>query len=380
MKPSEKLAVERIDLAALRDIAVVKLDHIGDLLLATPVFEALRQHCPQARITAVVGSWSKGVLRDNPFVDEVVVYDAPWLDRNPSFDLHKHLGNRASVARLASMPCDLVVNLRSDHSNVLFASLISSRYLLSYQNDTYFQRLITHGVDYPPGQHALAQHTQLLAQIGVSVTGLPRLFPTNEDRIWASQVLPSNRVWVGMFTGAGHVLKKWPESNFLELARRLSRIGLGVLVVGGESEMPVATQLSREIGAVNLCGKTSLQQLACVLAHVHVLVSNDSAPVHIGASVGTPVVVITRPNVKVEFAPLGKGHAVLSMPACEVPCTGFDFRVRIDAEMKCRCINSITVEEVELAVYERLLDRHAAGDMDRASHLQRPEAVAVTAR
>lgn len=374
MKAIENLPAEKIDLASLRGIAVVKLDHIGDLLLATPVFEALRQHCPQARITAVVGSWSQEVLRNNPFVDEVITYDAPWLDRSRVFDLPKHLGNRASVARLMSTPYDLVINLRSDHSNVLFASLISSRYLLSYQNDTCFQSLITHACDRTPGQHALSQHVQLLAQIGVEVTGVPRLFPTDGDWAWASQVVPASRVWAALFTGAGHELKKWPENNFVELARRLSRMGLSVLVVGAEAEMALATQLAQEVHAVNLCGQTSLQQLACVLAHVHVLVSNDSAPVHIGASVGTSVVVITRPLVKEEFAPIGKGHVVLSVPTCAAPCLGFDFRVRTHTEMKCRCIHSITVEEVELAVYERLLDRHAAGELDRAGQPRPPQA------
>jgi ADP-heptose:LPS heptosyltransferase len=365
MKTTEKLSAERIDLASLRSIAVVKLDHIGDLLLATPVFEALRHHCPQAKITAVVGSWSQAVLKNNPHLDAVITYDPPWFDRDHwNFDLPKHAKNRMAVARLTSTPHDLVINLRSDHCNVLLASLISTRYLLSYRNDTDFPSLITHALDRAPGQHALNQHVQLLAHIGVTVTEPTRLFPSEEDWAWASRAVPAGRVWVALFTGAGQELKKWPENNFLDLARRLSKMGLSVLLVGGEAEMPIATQLAQEIHAVNLCGKTSLQQLACVLARVHILVSNDSAPVHIAASVETPVVVITRPSVKDEFAPLGGGHAVLSAPACEIPCTGFDFRLRTDPEMKCRCINSLTVDNVELAIYKRLLERHAAGELD----------------
>jgi ADP-heptose:LPS heptosyltransferase len=364
MKQPARPLDDPIDLGSLERIAVVKLDHIGDLLLATPVFEALRRFCPKARIAAVVGSWSESVLKNNPFVDEVVAYDAPWLDRDErSLDPIVRGNNRAAVARLGAAGYDLVVNLRSDQLNVYFASLMGSRYLLSHDNESAFAGLITHGGECPPGLHALAQHVQLLSRIGVEVKGRPRLFPADDDRVWAERTVPAGPVWIALFPGAGFRLKQWPEDRFVELARRLRKMGLALLVVGGKAEAAVAARLERACGALNLCGKTTLQQLACVLNRASLLVSNDSAPVHVAASEGTSVVVITRPVVRDEFAPVGEGHVVLSAPTCAEPCMGWDSRVQPDPAARCHCIESITVEQVELAVYERLLGLHAAGSL-----------------
>ena len=66
----------------IKSVTVVKLDHIGDVILATPAIESLRKGYPEAKIRVVVGSWSKGVLVNNPNVDEVICYGPPWLDRS----------------------------------------------------------------------------------------------------------------------------------------------------------------------------------------------------------------------------------------------------------------------------------------------------------
>jgi heptosyltransferase-2 len=61
-----------------RSIFVLRNNDIGDLLVITPLFEALRRRFPQTRIVAGVGAWNVDVLRGNPHVDEVLPINAPW--------------------------------------------------------------------------------------------------------------------------------------------------------------------------------------------------------------------------------------------------------------------------------------------------------------
>jgi hypothetical protein len=72
-------------------VLYIKPDHLGDLLLATPVLAALRQRLPAARITAFVGPWSEVVLRRNPDVDVLLTCPFPGFTRRPTTDEHSHL-------------------------------------------------------------------------------------------------------------------------------------------------------------------------------------------------------------------------------------------------------------------------------------------------
>ncbi|RKY87023.1 hypothetical protein DRQ11_07240, partial [candidate division KSB1 bacterium] len=63
-------------------ILVVKLDHIGDVVTATPVFEALKNRYPEAHVSLLLGSWSKDVVKNNPNIDELILYDSSSFIRN----------------------------------------------------------------------------------------------------------------------------------------------------------------------------------------------------------------------------------------------------------------------------------------------------------
>src|SRR3954447_245716 len=72
--------------AAISSVLYIKPDHLGDLLLATPVLAALRQRLPNARVTALVGPWSRMVLQRNPDVDVLLTCESPGFERRPTDD------------------------------------------------------------------------------------------------------------------------------------------------------------------------------------------------------------------------------------------------------------------------------------------------------
>jgi ADP-heptose:LPS heptosyltransferase len=340
----------------IKSITVVKLDHIGDVILATPAIESLRTGYPEAKIRVVVGSWSKGVLANNPNVDEVICYDPPWLDRSLACRMsEKREENKEAMKLLLGIRYDLIVDLRrNDFNHIAFSASLANEHLVAYKTKSEFDHLITHGVFVTNKDHVTDQQIKLLKCLGLKTSKKPKLYPLDEDEAWAESQLCSEKPKVAVFTGAGVPLKKWPEGKFLKLGHRLHNLGFEVVMVGGQQEDTFGKIMHGQVKALNLCGKTSLLQLASVLKRVNLLVSNDSAPVHVASAVGTPVVVITKPNARVEFAPIGDGNSTVCRNRCNwgFNCPGFVFNPKSSVPKKCRCINSVSVEEVECAVYE----------------------------
>jgi glycosyltransferase involved in cell wall biosynthesis/ADP-heptose:LPS heptosyltransferase len=355
--PAPSAAPPEIDPASVRRIAVVKLDHIGDLLLASPVFESLQARFPQAAITAVVAPKSAEVLLHNPHVSEIVHYDAPWFWREiPAQDRLRQVvaANAASLKRLGERHFDLVVNLRSDLANVLLASSVPHTHLLSYTNDSHYAFLITHPLTRTRGMHICEQHRDLLRVVGADFWREPVLYPSERDRRTVAESCRPAPGTVAVFAGAGIPLKCWAPVKFRELVRRLTADRIPVAFVGSAADFEAASEIAQGSGAKNLCGRFSLLELAAFLEECAVLVTNDSAPMHIAAAVGTTVVQITRPVVAEEFAPVGAQHLTCCAVSCDTPCSGFDAEARDAMPDFCRCIQSVGVDEVESKVWDAI--------------------------
>jgi glycosyltransferase involved in cell wall biosynthesis/ADP-heptose:LPS heptosyltransferase len=339
-----------IDPDEIRRIAVVKLDHIGDLLLAQPVFASLASRFPNATITAIVAPAAAPILRNDPNVQAIVEYDAPWFWRDvpESSDVARSLSNNTqAMARLGRTAFDLVVNLRSDLANVLVAAAIPHRFLLSYTNDCAYPYVITHPVTRTHAMHICEQHRELIASVGAVDWSPPRLHLTDAMRRRASAMIDVAPGTVAVAPGAGVDFKRWSAAKYRELVRRLRARGVPVALVGTASERAITADVAGDSGALDLAGRFDLMELAAFFERCALLVANDSAPMHIAAAVGTPVVYITRPNTANEFAPVGERHVRCCASMCMRPCEGFNPERREAAVAFCRCIQGISVEEVD---------------------------------
>ncbi|AWI08430.1 glycosyltransferase [Ereboglobus luteus] len=345
----------------INQIAVVKLDHIGDLLLATPVFHSLRRRFPGAKITAVVAPEAAPVLEGNPNVDKVIQYSAPWFWRGTRSEAQ----NKATLAANWSamreildnpVPFDLVVNLRSDHVNVLLSASIPHMHLLSYTNDTIYSNLITHPLTRTRGMHITEQHRELLASIGADAWGSPRIYfgQAEVERVKAKFEPSKNTVALAL--GAGDELKRWSSLKYGELARTLKVRGLEVALVGSASDSRLSDAWRDELGARDLCGQLSLLELAAYFSQIGCVVANDSLAMHMAAAAETPVVCFVRPATD-EFLPAGKFTNACERRLCTEACKGFDPN-NPDNQPFCRCIQEVSVCDVADMV-EKSLNRNA---------------------
>ena len=335
----------------VESILVLRLYFVGDVLLATPVLEALKRRFPGARLTVLIKKRAVAVLEGNPHVDEVVVYDAAENYHSPKWARRLASGLRR---RRFSLAVDLTGDLRS--SWLLFASDPGFRVGLNHVGMGF---LLDRRIDYRATGHVVDHLLTAVEPLGAhSSDPAPRMYLTEEERAEAGALLAEVGVdtssgALALSPGANWPFRRWRPERFGELAALArERLGLVSIVLGSgnDSGLAEAAVASSSGAAVSLAGRTNLRGLAAAAERVRAFVGNDSGPMHIAASVGTPVVGLFGPNTPERFGPRGAPSRVLwKRPACS-PCSQKKC-VRPDST----CMDEITVREV-LHALESLLN------------------------
>ena len=321
-------------------ILIIKPGAIGDLLQITPVIRALKREYPAARITLLVGSpVTAELFRHNPYLAETIVFDRKGE--------HRSLAGLLSLwRRLRGDRYDLVLN--SQRSNIKNWILVSAGFPC---------RLLIYHKSRKTGIHAVADHLKTLAPLRLS-TDDHRLefFPSSESELFAETFFRQNglnakRV-IALNPGASHPVNRWDPRQFAALAERLTEeAGLGVILIGGSEDIPLAEKITSSCRAsLNvLTGKTGISEVASILKRCDLLVSGDTGPMHLATAVGTRVVALFGAADPERTGPVGEGNRVIrsTTVAC-VPCRS----------RKCRnpeyleCMAHITVAGVYQSVME----------------------------
>ncbi|WP_431285292.1 glycosyltransferase family 9 protein [Humitalea sp. 24SJ18S-53] len=279
-------------------ILVIKLAALGDVVQAFGPFAAIRAHHPGAHIILLTTPPYAALLAGSPWFDAIRDDGRPaWTDF-------------PAVARLAAW----LRGQRFDRVYDLQTSGRSSRY-----------RLMTGGAEWSGiargASHRHANpardlmHTAERQREQLSMAGI-QVFP-EPDTSWLTADLthldlPPRFVLLVPGASAGRPGKRWPVQNFADLARALP---LPVVVIGSKAEAPLA----RAIGGIDLCGRTSLRELAAIARQATVCIGNDTGPVHLAAAMGTPTVALFGADSDPALcAPRGRSVAVLR----RVPISG----------------------------------------------------------
>ena len=325
-------------------ILVIKLDHIGDVLLATPVFSNLRRAYPNAELHALTGAWSRVVLEKHPDVNNVVEYNSPAFCRTgqptslrEAFKLYRQLRRQKY---------GLIVELRSDWRTVWFAFLRLtpkrlSRAALQVANKLGFAQF--------SGTHETTRNLDVLRQAGIPTSVETAIFSvTTEDKKWASDLLATYQIdrqhpLIAIHPGSPIALKRWLPERYSELADWLiAQKRAQILFVGVKDEIPITTEIQARMRgeSINIAGKTTLTQLASILHTCNVFIGNDSGPMHLAAAVGTQTVGLYGPGDPTRFGPAGTKCQTIQRKS-DCPCLGTVCRYG-----RSGCMSEIQVTDV----------------------------------
>lgn len=326
-------------------ILVVKLDHLGDVLLATPVFSNLRQAYPDAELHALTGAWSRIVLERHPDVSKVWEYNSPVFSRTAeptslrqTFRLYRELRRQKY---------DLIVELRSDWRIICFALLRVTPKRLNRASLQVANKL---GFAQFTGTHETTRNLDVLRKADIPTSIQTTTFSvTAEDQKWASNFLATLQInkeppLVAIHPGSPIPLKRWAPERYAELADWLiAQKRAKILFVGVKDEIPIITEIQRlmRVEAINIAGKTTLTQLASILHTCNVFIGNDSGPMHLAAAVGTQTIGLYGPGDPTRFGPVGTKCRTLQRKTDCPPCRGTICRFGKDG-----CMSKIQVADV----------------------------------
>jgi ADP-heptose:LPS heptosyltransferase len=292
-------------------IFVIQPGHIGDLLVCTPLFEALRRRFTGARIVVGAGPWNAGTVKNNPFVDEFVALSFPWNNK-----FVKPQGVRAAmgficrsreVRELTARKFDIGIDLLGEH----FDALLMLRLGVGYRvgggyGFTALQQTAPRDPGVRMGETALRMAEVLGAKELPSAR--PQLYLTPGERARGEELWGSDgRKRLVIAPAAGNPSRSWPHERYVEVARELSRDdGIAIALVGGEDAVEVCARISEAgPGVVNRCGKLSLRETFGLVAGADATLSNSNMVLHVAAAFGLPAIVVlseSTPLARVEQA------------------------------------------------------------------------------
>lgn len=319
--------------AEAEHVLCVRLDTLGDVLMTTPALRALKAARPGRRITLLTSALGAAIAPLVPEVDEVIVYDAPWL---------KATGPRANSApeyamaeRLRGYHFDAAVIFTVYSQNPLPSAFLC--YLadiplrLAHCHENPYQLLTDWVPDPEPAEgirHEAQRQLDLVAAVGCRTEerGLSLRVPEGAGvevaALLAVAGVDVTRPWAVIHPGASAASRRYPPEQYATVTRRLvEEWGVQLVFTGTGAEDELVAAIRADMGAAasgtaSLVNRLNLGQLAALLRLAPLLITNNTGPMHMAAALGTPVVALyalTNP----QHTPWETPHVVLFE---DVPC------------------------------------------------------------
>ena len=334
-------------------ILIIQTAFIGDVILCTPLIKGLRKTFPDSFISFLLIPETKNVLENNPHLSEILVYDKRK---------NKGIGSFLQIiTRVKQGEFDLAVIPHRSLRSALLAYLSRIPVRIGFDKST-GSFLFTRQVVYNNNVHEVDRNLSLLSDFSTRTKETsPELFPSSEDFSYARKLLSDSGITerdkiVCVAPGSVWATKRWLPEKFAEVSDLLLGEARAKVIFLGSEEDGALCEKTAELMTGRpaiLAGKTSVLQSAAIASFCKVILSNDSAPVHIASAMKIPVVAIFGSTIpEFGFAPYGINHVIIQKKMECRPCG-------IHGKRKCpkehfRCMREITTKEVFQAVLSRL--------------------------
>lgn len=291
------------DWLAARRVLLVRLDNLGDVLVTTPAFHAVRESLPQARLTLLASPVGAQAGQLNPDIDDVIVYEAPWMDPWQRLPLD-NAREQAMIAVIRERSFDAAIIFTSFRQSALPAAYlcylagIPLRAAASIDGPG---SLLTTRHKHPERMmHEVERGLDLVGALGMDtddrhlVLSVPEHARSQAERI-ISEIAPPGSPVVVLHPGCSMPARTYPWEMYAEVADLLvERLGATVLLTGAESERELVERIQSRMrfAATSLAGDVTFPVLCALIDRADVTITNNTGPMHVAAAVGTPVVAL----------------------------------------------------------------------------------------
>ena len=349
----------KLILKNVRNILLIQLGDIGDVVLSFPCVRALREIFPQATIIVAVMEKAGELIEDCPWASGVITINKNkrrW-DREITYQKDFFLG-------LRKYNFDLAIDLRTGQRGTILAFLSGARQRIgfyAYDGKLWRNRVFTNLalLKGKPRQHMVEYYLKLLTTYNIKTENIwPELqIPwgkqKNAAELLKKENIPTERPLVAIQPFSQWQYKEWGIDKYIRLIDRIgAEYKMPVIITGSPDERKRAEKIIKDCKqrVFNLAGKTSIGIFAAVLKTSVLFIGGDSSGMHIAAAVGTPTVSIFGPASSVAWAPRGKGHRVVYKDLTCLPCN----QKGCQGSGISRCLKELTVDEVIPVVKDQI--------------------------
>lgn len=319
-------------------IIVFNLNWLGDILFSIPNLRTLKHHYQQSRITCIIPTAYRDLLKGQSFIDEIIACDDRSISGKIKLLLH---------LRARKWDIGFLFHRSKTRARIFKWGGIHER--IGYDTN-HRRKLLTVAISEPGDPlHKMDYLTNLIKKFGIK--------PICDDYSFSPppvvlQKMSLPKPYVVFHPGSNWKPKMWPPDHYAKLGDWLSKkYKTHIVITGTAHEQTIADEILRAYATsgfspqndpFSLCGKTSLPELADVLKNASLVIAGDTGPMHLASAVGTPLLALYGPTSPKLNGPRGKGATkiIWKNPGCKTyPC--FDKSCLHD-----RCLNDLSPEEV----------------------------------
>ena len=338
----------------MKNILVVKLSAIGDVIHALPVSYAVKETFPESHLTWVVEPTAYGILEGNPFIDNIILFEKKRFRTVRGF-LEEF---RPFRHELRARKYDAALDLQGLFKSAAIVAQSGARLRLGTANMREGSAYVSHPIK---GAHAsghiVERYLDVARALGCRVDEV--CFPVavspaeaaSADALLIAEGVREDHRFAVLAIGANWPNKRWPVKYFAVLADWLySEKLIPVLVGGGRLDESLVRDIEAltEVPPVNLVGRTSLKKLAHIFKRADLVLGGDTGPVHLAAGLGTKTVMLMGPTDANRNGPYGQQQNAMEIPRSCKAC----WKRRCPKGLDCLAI--LSVEEVKAKIREVL--------------------------
>lgn len=297
-----------------KNILIIKMSSLGDVIHALPSLYVLRKAYPEAKITWAVHPAFAGILPGKPWIDEIYLVDRKRI---------KEISYLKQVRRdLHQRHFDLVIDLQMIAKSGIISFLSGCPTRIGYQDGREGSFLFSKPIAGPhKNGHIIEQLLDVMRYLGCAVNQIEfplKNFDHEKERV--TSLLDSHGIhgsYVVLVPGTRGEHKKWPIEYWGALAKRLAQQKISAVIAGTKGEMDMGKaikNISTSPYTVNLMGETNLLELAALEQKAALHISSDTGPLHIANAVHTPIIALFGPTLPDRSGPYGNdnSHVILA--------------------------------------------------------------------
>lgn len=308
---------------SIHRILIIKWSAMGDVIIATALFEDIAQAFPSQEIHLdTQPAWQKIFLHD-PRFQRILTVD--WRERR-----QRLYQISAWLRQVRAQHYDLVIDLQcNDRSRLLLSLLWLSGHCIRHRLGN--RRQLPYSI--APAELPKPSHTLLRSRAALQAGGIPTTTPRpvlhipDRNRTRAGELMNSYGLSSGGYAiflpgcNAGGFLKRWGAARYAALANRLHREGLErIVLIGGPDETDECQRIAQQCCGpwlVNLCGQTEILDIPPLCEPARFIVANDTGTAHLAAATNTPMTVLCGPTDPRRVKPIGDHVTALQ---AALPC------------------------------------------------------------